>query len=400
MASVYKPKGRTIYRIEFKDQYGVTRTVSSGMEVKRNAEQLAAKIEHDADRVRSGMQLESGDLTGAFLGLYRAGREWKEFREEYRLRVLAGKAASSQTVAEECLDRFERLMKPKVVNAIMPQTVADFVVVLRQQRGRRKGELASPATINKNLRYLKAALHMAQEWGYVHQVPKIRMEREPKRLPRYVTPEHFTSIYDACQHAAKPEGLPCSPADWWRGLVVLLYMTGWRIGQAMSLGRTALDLISGTATAFSTAEETKGKRDALVPLHSLVVEHLRLIVDAGSLAVFPWPYHRRTLDGEWVAIQEKATIQADGEKVPLHLPCWRKHEHTRNCHVYGFHDLRRAFATMNADLPEPVLQHLMQHKHFATTKGYINVGRQLRPSVPKLYVPTINRVDDERAAVG
>lgn len=55
---------------------------------------------------------------------------------------------------------------------------------------------------------------------------------------------------------------------------------------------------------------------------------------------------------------------------------------------------------MNADLPKLVLQHLMPHKHYSTTKGYINVGRQLRPSVPKRYVPPINRGDDGQAAAG
>ncbi len=37
------------------------------------------------------------------------------------------------------------------------------------------------------------------------------------------------------------------------------------------------------------------------------------------------------------------------EKAGIHRPCHKEHEHTRSYHVYGFHDLRRAFATMNAD---------------------------------------------------
>ncbi len=55
MASVYKPKGRSIYRIEFKDQHGQNKKISSGTVDKRVAESLGLKIEEDADRIRVGM---------------------------------------------------------------------------------------------------------------------------------------------------------------------------------------------------------------------------------------------------------------------------------------------------------------------------------------------------------
>jgi integrase len=55
---------------------------------------------------------------------------------------------------------------------------------------------------------------------------------------------------------------------------------------------------------------------------------------------------------------------------------------------YGFHDLRRAFATMNADrLTLDVLQVLMQHKDYQTTQRYINMARQLKPAAHNLFVP-------------
>jgi integrase len=57
---------------------------------------------------------------------------------------------------------------------------------------------------------------------------------------------------------------------------------------------------------------------------------------------------------------------------------------------YGFHDLRRAFATMNATTLTPdALQALMQHRDYQTTQRYINMARQLNPAVANLYVPTL-----------
>ena len=97
--------------------------------------------------------------------------------------------------------------------------------------------------------------------------------------------------------------------------------------------------------------------------------------------VFPWNHDQRTLHAEFAKLQESAGI---------HLHCPDDHEHTRYCHVYGFHDLRRAFATMNADKLTPdALQALMRHKSYQTTQRYINMARQLDAAVASLYVPDV-----------
>src|SRR5207248_202981 len=68
--------------------------------------------------------------------------------------------------------------------------------------------------------------------------------------------------------------------------------------------------------------------------------------------------------------EEFQRIQASAE---INLPCREQHEHTEACHFYGFHDFRRAFATMNADnLTADALQALMRHKSYQTTRVYIN----------------------------
>ena len=99
--------------------------------------------------------------------------------------------------------------------------------------------------------------------------------------------------------------------------------------------------------------------------------------------VFPWNHNRRTLYTAFARVQEAAGV---------HLPCGRPHKHTRYCHVYGFHDLRRAFATMNADKLTPdALQALMRHKSYQTTQKYINMARQMDAAVARLHVPEVLR---------
>jgi integrase len=56
----------------------------------------------------------------------------------------------------------------------------------------------------------------------------------------------------------------------------------------------------------------------------------------------------------------------------------------------GFHDLRRAFATMNAPaLSADALQKLMRHKSYTTTQRYINLAGQLQTAVGALHVPAV-----------
>src|SRR5438045_282633 len=83
------------------------------------------------------------------------------------------------------------------------------------------GSRGAPATINKDLRHIKAALRLAREWNYLPEVPKIRMVKEPQKLPTYVTPEHFDLIYNTgCELAKLPDdpGRGYTPAEWWKAL--------------------------------------------------------------------------------------------------------------------------------------------------------------------------------------
>ncbi len=171
-------------------------------------------------------------------------------------------------------------------------------------------------------------------------------------------------------------------------------MTGWRIKEPLALPWDDVSLDQGFA--ITRAKDNKGRRDDQVPLHPIVVAHLRRIVDYGSM-VFSWPRDKRSLYTDFVRIQAAASIQfpcsANHEhQKPCPPDCQKKHEHAQGCppEHYGFHDLRRAFATMNADrLTGDALQALMRHKSYQTTQRYINIARQLNKAVDDLYVPDL-----------
>ena len=315
-------------------------------------------------------------------GTYKADsrKQWDQFVVEYEQRILNGLESGSKESAKIALAHFERIVSPVRVLAVKTQKIDDYVAQRRQEQGMRKGSTVSPATVNKELRHIKAALRIAHEWGYLPTMPKVRMVREPKKLARYVTPEHFAAIYQACDVAKRPRADHYAPGDWWRGLLTFCYMTGWRISEPTALRWDDVSLDEGYA--ITRAEDNKGNRDEQVPLHPVVVDHLRKIVDFAPM-VFYWPHHKRTLYVEFARIQDAAGI---------HLSCPAQHEHVDTCHRYGFHDLRRAFATANAPkLTADSLQALMRHKSYQTTQRYINMARQLHEAVKGLHVPDVLR---------
>jgi len=123
----------------------------------------------------------------------------------------------------------------------------------------------------------------------------------------------------------------------------------------------------------------KAKRDDVIPLHPVAVEHLRKITHFG-LTVFDWPLEKRALYDQWHNIQREAGID---------LPCHEDHTHTPTCHVYGFHSLKKACGTLNAArLPEAALNAFMRHASGETTRKYYqNQERIAGGVVDQMFVP-------------
>lgn len=293
---------------------------------------------------------------------------WSDFRRRFEAEIASGMLPQTKRLTLEALNHFERLVKPKKMVSIKTQAIDTFIARRRTERGKKPKSTISPATVNRQLRHLKAVMRIAKDWKYLTEVPKFRMLREPGKLVRFITPEHFAALYKACEDAEWPDDLAnVAAADWWRGLLVFGYMTGWRINEILSLRREDLDLDAGAA--ITRADDNKGKRDERTKLHAVIVEHLRRLPGFDRM-VFRWSRSSEHLYEQFHTLQKAAGIKLD----PL----------------YGFHDLRRAFATMNAKrLTADSLQKLMRHKSYATTQRYINMASQLDEAVDALHVPEV-----------
>ena len=250
-----------------------------------------------------------------------------------------------------------------------------------QQPGEKKGSKVSPATINSELRVISAAVKKATLWKYLQEEPVFKWMKEPQKMPRFMTEEHFAAIYAACHHAKRPTRLPYSAGEWWQGLLTFIYFTGWRISEPTALLRRDVNFDGGYAV--TRYADNKGYRDELVKLHPIVVEHL-VKLNSFHTEMFPWTHSERQLWREFQDIQQAAGIR-------LHCPEKNNHQCGTDCWFYGFHDIRRTFATVTGQELSPAeLQAVMRHKDYSTTQQYINEReRMLGMSTEKMRVPAV-----------
>jgi len=316
-------------------------------------------------------------------GTYELARRtnWKDATAEYEKKKLVDLEPRSRTEAKNALKKFETLAKPVRVSSIRSSHLESYVVARRVERGRKPGSTVSPYTIKKELSAVRAFLNWAKTNDYLTKVPKIPRVKLPDAMPRPVTPEHFEAIYKACDVATMPKGQHFTPAERWRAVLMFAMTTGWRKEEILLFPRTDLNLETGQV--ITRANNNKGNRDDVDFLPQATVEHLRLIQGFGP-EVFPWPHCMKTFDAQYHRIQRAAGI---------HLPCiiQQKHECTPTCHMYGMHDLRRAYATENCDrLPLPVLQKKMRHRDIQTTMRYVEMASKMKKTAENVYVPKVS----------
>jgi len=323
-------------------------------------------------------------------------KTWAEFTAEYESLIASQKSRRSQPLMKQSLKVFGELCQLKHVHTINDHTIDTFIKRRKESGGKKPGTKISVATVNRDLRNIKAALRRAAKWGCITAVPTIEFQREPHKIPRYVEPAHFGAIFKACSVARFPANLPDITApEWWQALLTLLYLTGWRIGDARAFKREDVDIEK--RTALTKAEDNKGKRDFNTPLHPKVLARLMPLILASKDGepIFKWTNNDRTLYVQFRKIQQAAwegLHREAGREPPRDAkgkvrPAWA---------FYGFHDLRRAFATENGGrLGGDLLQEVMRHRSYSTTQRYLNLSKRLDDSVNKLTVPEVLNEEPE-----
>ena len=126
------------------------------------------------------------------------------------------------------------------------------------------------------------------------EVPDYGLVATARRpTPFLFSDSHIERLLAAAQEAGPRDSLRPHTLS---TLLGLLASTGLRVGELLAVRTEDLNLDAGELIA--RWDDTKAYRDEVVPLHPVVVEHLRKIAGNSPLA-FPWPHDPRTLWAEF-----------------------------------------------------------------------------------------------------
>ncbi len=274
--------------------------------------------------------------------------------EEYldHLRVERGLAPNSLIAYARDLERLCRFAERRSVLALTQADLADLIGVLR-------GEGLSPRSVARTVHALRGFYRFAVREDRIEIDPmeNLRAPRAFKALPRYLTPAQVDALL-AAPDVAKPLGV----RD--RAILEVLYATGLRAGELITLKSADVDLTVGLVTCFG-----KGRKERLVPLGSVAQDWVTRYLDGvrGPLA-----------RGKVVP---ELFLNHHGRRLS-HMGLWgivRKHALTAGvARILTPHVLRHSFAThlleRGADLRS--LQAMLGHADISTTQIYTHVTRE------------------------
>jgi integrase len=304
-------KGRSYHARWTDPETGKRRSQYAGPS-KAKARRLAAKIEQNL-------------LSGA-VGMVKHV-PWAAFAKEH-LENIPG--AAHREEMERSLRFFFDACKPVGPHVVSYTMLEHFVRVLRASK-------CSLPTINKRLRYVRAALKAAVSRGYAESTPFARWNwaREERKVPRVLTADEKATLLAAC------------PDHQWRTFVLVALTTGCRRGELLALTWADVNL---RADPHMVVRHTKGKQDRIQPLHPVAVAALQILQSTTLKDRGPWRAWSKN-------------------RVP---PAFRRIVAKAGIPPATIHDLRKTFCTdlLRLGVNQLVVQKLAGHASAATTASY------------------------------
>lgn len=227
-------------------------------------------------------------------------------------------------------------------------------VELYQRRRLEAG--ASRATVNADLRHLRAFLRWAADHGYIPSDPtaKVKFIRETRRIGhRYVTPDEIKRALEA---------MTALKWDIYADAALTVANTGLRLGELLHLLTIDLD-IPGKRLYVRNRDgfQTKDREDRIIALNSKALEALqRRVLAAGGpeMPLFPRSFK---------ACQRALQYISKNYNLPR----------------LNWYALRHSFATHAAEvLSEAQLAYMMGHQDPSTTRKFYTHLEQMRLIAP------------------
>ncbi len=321
----------------WKERWKSTRTT-----IKKDAESQRRELERELD---AGRRSES-EMT------------WEDFVDDFLKKHTARKPKSTLALYRHSLNAFTRVAKPRKLANVSRALLEDFA-------DRRLKDKKAVATVNRDLRHLRAALRWAERRNYISAMPDFKdvFIREDRRQPVIIPEDDFVAMVQALHDPGLV--LKKRPAEWWRVFFYVAYYLGLRVGEILGLTWERVSL--ETLEVRIMASTSKGRKERVVPMAAELAKVFKDWRDRHTNysprdEVLPWPYDNyRSLYVDWHAIQTAAGIPDGAHYVP------------KNCRSTCASEL------IASNVPTVVVKDFLGHATVATTENYyINTKPALR----------------------
>lgn len=231
----------------------------------------------------------------------------------------------------------------------------------------------SRSTLIRKLSTLRSFFKRSCQMGYINQNPALSLTfpKPEKRLPKFLDlaeVEKLLSIPDPSSFIGLRD----------KAILELIYSTGMRLGELVSLNLEDLDLLEGLVKV-----KGKGKKERLIPVGSMALIAIRAYLQEREKLYYN-NYHkakRGRRRSEAALFVNRSGGRLTDRSVRIRLNSYLKGAGISK--KISPHSLRHTFAThlLNAGADLRAVQELLGHSSLATTQIYTHVTTERLKSV-------------------
>lgn len=281
--------------------------------------------------------------------------DWLQHFVGQKQKSRAGKTAARH---EQVMNEFVEFLGPRArlnIATINSKDIADF-------RDHRQSRGLSPATLNGDVTVLSAAFNAALRQGHISVNPCLAIEPVKDKTVRKgtFTLEQVTAL-------GKTAG-----GDW-KGLILVGFYTGQRLGDCANLRWDQIDLRSKIKTI--RFQQSKTEREVMMVINPVLMDYLSKL-KTDEAFVFPSLANRiiSPLSKNFRKMMERAGIEQrvirESQRNDSNRALGRSAP--RNVNALSFHSLRHTFNSIlaNAGIPEETRMALTGHTSRAMNQRY------------------------------
>jgi integrase/recombinase XerC len=266
---LYRRKSHGYYYLQYRDETGKTRYISTRQKKKSDALKFLREFkEKEQDKKQ---KLRSITVS--------------EFIKEYFDYSKTIHTINSQESARAALNEFERIVGDIPLLKVGIKEVEYFIAVKKTER--------TLHTARRCFVTVSAAFKKACDWGYLRHNPfsKVAKPKLPEVLPLFFNKDEFKQLLEVIEN------------EEFRDLCIVAVLTGMRFGELANLQWEHVDLINRRIYVQNTDEfTTKSKRNRIIPMNPVLS---RLMAIRKESAVCQYVFHNQMNNLEKDSVSRK-----------------------------------------------------------------------------------------------